>query len=149
MRLHPRLFNRFLLVTAAISAIAIVFFGIRYAGNQEAGFNRRLGDGTIVLDSLGIDPSGRPVTVLFWATWSKPSTTLLHELAADTSRRLVAAYVRDDTASVGFHIRQGPYDGLDILNGTSVFQSLKAPGVPTAIRYTAGGRLESVTVGTP
>lgn len=149
MRLHPRLFNRFLTIAAAISVAAIIGFGFRHAGNQERGFRTNLGDGRALLDSLAVMPDSRPVTVLFWASWSAPSVALLQELSRDTSHVLIAAYVRDDSTSVSQAVDASALKNLRLMNGTAVFQSLKTPGVPTRIRYDADGRLIEVVVGQP
>lgn len=149
MRLHPRLFNRFLATAAAISAVAIVAFGFRHAGNQERDFRALLGDGQSLLDSLSVADRSAPVTVLYWASWSAPSVALLHSLALDTTHVLIAAYVRDDSSSARRAFDTSAYPHIRFLNGTAPFQALKTPGVPTRIRYAAGGRLDEVVVGSP
>jgi|GEM_PF-3731214 len=149
MRLHPRLFNRFLIIAAAVSMVAIVGFGFRHSGDQERGFRANLGDGRALLDSLAVMPDSRPVTVLFWASWSAPSVALLQELSRDTAHVLIAAYVRDDSTSVSQAVDVSTSEHLRLMNGTAVFQSLKTPGVPTRVRYGADGRLIEVVVGQP
>lgn len=149
MRLHPRLFNRFLLVSAVVSAIAIIGFGFRHAGNQERGFQRLLGDGQALLDSLAVTPGSHPVTVLYWASWSDASVDLLRELATDSSGTLIAAYVRDDSTSAARAFDGSAYPHVRILNGTATFQALKTPGIPTRIRYGSDGRLLEAVVGAP
>jgi hypothetical protein len=149
MRLHPRLFNRFLIIAAAVSMVAIVGFGFRHSGDQERAFRVNLGDGLALADSMAIGSADRPVTVLFWASWSPPSVALLHELALDTTHVLIAAYVRDDSSSVARMVGSGAPPHVRVVNGTRMFQSLKTPGVPTRIRYAIDGRLEEVAVGSP
>jgi hypothetical protein len=149
MRLHPRLFNRFLTIAAAVSMVAIVGFGFRHSGQQERGFRAKLGDGRAWADSLSSGSDGRPMTVLFWASWSAPSVALLHDLSRDTTHVLIAAYVRDDSSSVARIFDAGVHPHVRVVNGTRVFQSLKTPGVPTRIRFASDGRLEAVDIGTP
>lgn len=160
MHLHPRLFNSFLIVTAAISALAILFFGIRYQSNQEDGLRENLGAGLqFVLEPFAtgdapgdsvrvLDYAGRWVLVQFWSTWSEPSLQALHAIPTRNDLITLAAYVRDDSASVAQFI-DGPGSSLDhrFVLGTHVFQKYLFPGVPSFVLFNPEGRIHRIGIG--
>ncbi len=158
MRLHPRLFNRFLIVTAAFSAAAILFFGIRYQANQEEELREHLGNGVAFLiepfptyDTPGdsvrvVEYAGRWVMVQFWSTWSDPSIAALRAIPARADLIVIAAAVRDDSTSVFDHMLASNSDHR-FVNGTRIFQTFKFPGVPSYVLFDPEGRLHSFGVG--
>jgi hypothetical protein len=160
MRLHPRFFNSFLMVTAAMSALAILFFGIRYQANQEDGLRDNLGNGLHVVlepfatvDTPGdsvrvIDYAGRWVLVQFWSTWSEPSLQALNAIPVRHDLITLAAYVRDDSASVARFIagRGSMLDHRFVL-GTRVFQEYQFPGVPSFVLFDPDGRIHHIGIG--
>lgn len=160
MRLHPRLFTPFLIVTAVISAVAILFFGIRYQSNQEDGLRENLGNGLhFVLEPFAtgdapgdsvrvIDYAGRWVLVQFWSTWSDPSLQALKAIPVRNDLITLAAYVRDDSASVARFIA-GPGSSLDhrFVHGTRIFQEYKFPGVPSFVLIDPQGRIHRIGIG--
>lgn len=160
MRLHPRLFNSFLIVTATVSALAILFFGFRYQSNQEESLRDTLGTGVrfvfepfASVDSPGdsvrvIDYQGRWVLVQFWSTWSEPSIQALQSIPARHDLITLAAYVRDDSASVARFI-SGPGASFDhrFVEGTAAFQKFLFPGVPSYVLFDPEGRLHRVGIG--
>lgn len=160
MRLHPRFFNSFLVVTATISALAILFFGIRYQSGQEVDLHENLGTGVQFVyepfatgDTPGdsvrvVDYAGRWVLVQFWSTWSEPSLQALHAIPVRNDLITLAAYVRDDSASVAQFIA-GPGSTLDhrFVLGTQVFQEYLFPGVPSFVLFDPEGRIHRIGVG--
>ena len=160
MRLHPRLFNSFLIVTATVSALAILFFGLRYQSNQEDGLRENLGTGVqfvfepfATVDTPGdsvrvIDYQGRWVLVQFWSTWSEPSIQALQSVPVRHDLITLAAYVRDDSASVAqFIATRGASLEHRFVQGTGVFQDYLFPGVPSYVLFDPEGRIHRFGVG--
>jgi hypothetical protein len=158
MRLHPRLFNRFLVITAIISAAAILFFGIRYQANQESALRERVGSGAeFVLEKMPsfdvpgdsvrvIDYAGRWVLLQFWSTWSPPSLDALHSLPHRPDLIVIAAHVRDDSTSVADYLLTTSYDHRFVA-GTTIFQKYAFTGVPSFVLFDPNGRLHALHVG--
>lgn len=160
MRLHPRWFNTFLVVTAFFSAVAILFFGFRHRSGQEEALRERLGNGVAfvfkpfaAIDAPGdsvrvIDYQGRWVMVQFWSTWSEPSMKALRAIPARHDLITIAAAVRDDSISVASYA-SGPGSEFDhrFVMGTSVFQEFQFPGVPSFILFDPQGRIHRIGIG--
>ncbi len=153
MRIDPRFFNRFMIVLAVICLVAIGLASFRFIGTQEKRFLERLDISNpskffftaVEGDTLHMTP-GRPVILLFWATWSERSLDELYDLFSwhrdHPNYTVIAAYVKDSPEFAMIHNRP------DLMNffmadGTGIYQDLRVPGIPTVIVF--GPNLEIIT----
>jgi thiol-disulfide isomerase/thioredoxin len=164
MKIDPKYFNLFAGIIAFFAMIAIVYFSLTYASSQRSGFVQDLGTGaelyntwfvsTTGLDSLrAVDFKDRVVIIDFWSTWSEPalrSHKVLHQMLEATPAPnrpiVIAAAVRDADETVHQYAMDMGFDFMYV-RGTTVFQSMKAPGVPTQVIYGPNGRLVDTRVG--
>jgi hypothetical protein len=95
-----------------------------------------------------VDYAGRWVLVQFWSTWSEPSLQALQAIPVRNDLITLAAYVRDDSASVARFIA-GPGSTLDhrFVLGTQVFQEYLFPGVPSFVLFDPDGRIHHIGIG--
>ncbi len=160
MPLHPRLFNRFLIITAGFTAMLIVWVAVAYPGRQRDRFAETVRTGTDLAtrfypawdvpgDSLSLmEYRGRWVLLQFWSTWSEPSLAAHAALSAEHRWLVVAASVRDDSASVADYSARTRAD-FRWVQGTAAFQSHQVPGVPTFVLFDPEGTPVAVEVGHP
>ncbi len=146
MRIDPKYFNRFIGICALITAIVIIYSTIRYSQSQVTDFESNVSE--IIPDTLSFrsfsaqdslhlsEIENRPVILHFWSTWSGKSMDVgefLHDYSdAHESLVVIAAAVRDGDEKVKEYIAQHPRPFL-FVEGTAVYQSLLAPGMPTQI----------------
>ena len=148
MRIDPKYFNQFMVVLAVTGIVTIALASLYYVGKQEQRFLGRLDDSdpsafrfvTLQGDTLAI-PSDRNTILLFWATWSERSLEELYDLYSWHDRHpeyeVVAAFVKDAAEFAEAHYRP-ERPRFHMVNGTGVYQDLRAPGVPTAIIFGPG-----------
>lgn len=158
MRIHPRHFNKFMLILAVITLAAILAGTFSYQHRQERRFTDRLAEiplqempfVTQQGDTLRLQP-GAPVVVLFWGSWSGRSQTALDELLLwheeHPGFRLVAASVRDSTAFYARRQDGTDRDGVIRVDGTQVYHSLRTPGIPTVLFFDEKGQVFLAEVG--
>lgn len=162
MKIDPKYFNLFVGIVAAFCLIAIIFFTLRYSNNQKVAFIDGLGSGqnlyntwfVKVADMDSLRPSDFPdryVIIDFWATWSKPSVKSHTELwdivkPAGEEVIVIAAGVRDHPDVIQMYADELGYT-FEYVLGTTIFQELLIPGVPTQILFGPGGRLLDVRIG--
>jgi len=203
MPIDPKFFNRFMIMVAAITAIIIIFSNLRHAqvnkqdfesevyalDIQELRFERVLGTRTDSLQcGLALQEElatqtihaetclGKPIILLFWATWSGMSQEMnqrvLEQLYSDTANAIqpanssisqnsslsqtsstqnsdiivIAAAVRDDASSV---IRYSHSISAPFIyvDGTELFHQLKATGVPAQIFISREGTVTDLQIG--
>ncbi len=203
MPIDPKFFNRFMIMVAAITAIIIIFSTLRHAqvnkqdfesevyalDIQELRFERILGTRTdslqcglvqqdeLVTQTIHAETClGKPIILLFWATWSGMSQEMnqrvLKQLYPDTANAIqpansslsqnsslsktsstqnsditvIAAAVRDDASSV---IRYSHAISAPFIyvDGTELFHQLKATGVPAQIFISREGTVTDLQIG--
>lgn len=162
MRIDPKYFNLFVGVVGLVAIIAIIFFNIRYASNQRLDFIDTIGNGKELYETWmpnvagtdsvrASDYPGKFVIIDFWATWSGPSIQshqTMWDIIDQSEHDIVvlAAAIKDGGEDAEQYAQANPFDFI-YLNGTSVFQSLFVPGVPTQIAYNPAGELIYIRVG--
>lgn len=146
MRIDPKYFNRFIAICALITAAVIIYSTIRYSQRQVTGFESNVSEilpDTLSFRSFSAQDSlhlntieNRPVIIHFWSTWSDKSIEVgefLNSYSSDhNSLVVIAAAVRDGDELVKEYIAQHPKP-FHFVEGTDVYQSLLAPGMPTQI----------------
>ncbi|REL33615.1 TlpA family protein disulfide reductase [Rhodohalobacter sp. SW132] len=160
MRLDPKYFNLFLVVCAAITALVIVFSTVRYVSNQQETFREEIREADLSSwnlyryteqDSVTVEQfSGSPVVVHFWSTWSGMSMEVNQVLSGEKQNRpeliIVAAASRDGDEQVLEYIDGVNYDFV-FVNGTSVYQDLMVPGMPSLLFINRKGEIVDHLVG--
>lgn len=160
MRLDPKYFNLFLVVCAAITALVIVFSTVRYVSNQQETFREEIREADLSSwnlyryteqDSVTVEQfSGSPVVVHFWSTWSGMSLEVNQVLSGEKQNRpeliIVAAASRDGDEQVLEYIDGVNYDFV-FVNGTSVYQDLMVPGMPSLLFINRKGEIVDHLVG--
>jgi thiol-disulfide isomerase/thioredoxin len=161
MRLDPKYFNLFIAICALLTLIVIVYGTISYSNNQEADFRKSLSEARLDTlsfvtysagrDTLHItDIQGKPTVIHFWSTWSDKSLDV-HQFLESYHREhsnltVIAAAVRDSDELIRNYI-----DSVDnnfiYVEGTSFFQSLLVPGMPSQILLDEDGKFFDSQVG--
>ena len=161
MRLDPKYFNLFIAICALLTLIVIVWGTISYSNNQELDFRESLRD--IRLDTLSFatyshqidslfseDLKGSPTLIQFWSTWSGKSLAVNRFLENNredySDLTIVAASVRDSDELILDHINSKSNDFIYV-EGTSFFQTLLVPGVPSQIFLDRDGMYFDAQVG--
>ncbi len=146
-----------MVIVAVICIIAIAFGSFRYVSKQEERFLDRLEQTPVEEfifltsegDSLQIQPE-RTTIILFWATWAERSLGSLYDLYQwhDNYPQydVIAAFVKDAPEFARAHDRDGQ-DRFRMLDGTTAYQDLRVPGVPTTLVLNARGEVSMTGVG--
>lgn len=146
MRIDPEYFNRFIAICALITVIAIIYSTIRYSERQVTDFENNVS--TIQPDTLSFrsfsasdslhlnEIENQPVIIHFWSTWSDKSKEVGEFLNRYSKKHedlvIIAGAVRDGDEKVREYITQYSRP-FHFVEGTHLFQSLLAPGIPTQI----------------
>lgn len=160
MRIDPKYFNRFIGICALVTVIIIIYSTIRYSQRQVTDFESNVSE--IVPDTLSFrsfstqdslhlkDIEDRPVIIHFWSTWSDKSIEVGEFLNRYSTNHdslvVIAAAVRDGDELVEEYIAQTHRPFL-FVEGTDVYQSLLAPGMPTQIFITGEKEVFDIHVG--
>lgn len=160
MKLDQKYFIPFLLVSALLTGIVIVLSSLNYASNQRETFREEIEEIDLSEwklyhyssgDSISISQfTGSPVVIHFWSTWSDLSMELndvLSELKRDYPELIVvAAASRDASELVREHMAGTDYDFF-YLDGTSLYQNLMVPGLPSQLFINRDGNIVDQNVG--
>lgn len=157
MRIHPRYFNRFMVIVAVTGIIVIALASYFYVNRQEQRFLDRLDrSDPAEFAFVGLDgdtiriPPDRNTVVLFWATWSDRSIEELNDLSDwwqdHPDFKVIAAFVKD-AAEYARAYQRPEHDGFQIADGTEVYQDLRVPGVPSAILFGPDRMIAATQVG--
>ncbi len=159
MRLDQKYFVPFILVCAAFTMLFIVISSFNFTEQRQERFTDYTREYDELLtkthpyinksDSLRLgDMKGKQTMVLFWSSWSEKSAEIMNELDAVKSQRsdlnIVAALVKDATESVEEETLAHDFEYID---GTILFNELRAPGIPSYILLDENGELISTHVG--
>ncbi len=147
MRLEQNQFVPFMLVMAVITAIVIVISSFNFNHKRNTRFKANLATS----DSLHIMPlrvvgandsvtvtafKDEPVLLVFWASWSDKSTSMLNEIEQyrdeNPSLQVLAALVKDAEESL---LEERRYPEFTYLDGAHLFNHLKVPGFPSYILF--------------
>lgn len=160
MRLDPKFFNRFIAICAAITFVAIIFYTVRHSQSQIRDFEsnlERVQADTLSFRSYTETDSlhtstlhGSPVVIQFWSTWSGKSHAVnifLYEFKSENpDLQVIAGVVRDDETLVQEYIRTQTFPFLYV-DGTSFYQKIFVPGVPSQIFLNSAGEYVDFHIG--
>lgn len=159
MRLDQKYFVPFILVCAAFTMLFIVISSFNFTERRQERFTDYTQQYSELLtknhpyinksDSLRLgDLKGKQTLVLFWASWSEKSAEIMNELDVVKSQRedlnIVAALVKDATESIKEETLVHDFEYID---GTILFNELRAPGIPSFILLDETGQLKFTHVG--
>ncbi|GAB5409314.1 MAG: hypothetical protein BalsKO_16790 [Balneolaceae bacterium] len=159
MKLDQKYFIPFMVIVALFTMVFIVLTSFNFQQQQQERFTEfTLGYDSLLTknhpyinkpDSVRLgDLSGSPVLLVFWSTWSEKSRDLFEEidlLSKDIPNlKVVAALVKDVTDSAEEATLK--YDFLYI-DGTILFNEIRAPGIPSYVLLDEQGVLLSTNVG--
>ena len=161
MRLDPKYFNVFMLGIAIISALAIFYATISYQGDQLSSFKSYVSESDSLVtsymrviasdDSIRIsDFAGRPIALQFWSSWSQKSLHMQYEMKNRDgldSLLIIAASVKDVLTDVERHMEEHNDSNIVFVDGTKIYNELKAPGIPSYILFNASGEPVNANVG--
>jgi len=164
MRIDPKHFNAFLLITALIAAVLIAVFTLQNRDNEKSAFKKKIfGQDSLQTlwwsnvqdgDSLRIsDFRGQFVVLDFWSNWSDASLGSHKQLVdfkqqySDTLE-VIAASVSLDSTEVISYIQKHRFP-FHFVAGSRYFSKLHIPGLPAQMIYNPEGELEHVFLGYP
>lgn len=151
-----------MIVVAVVTAIIIVYATFSYRQNRVEVFRKQMAEADS-LDRVGFYSysgpdslrlgrfAGKYVLLDFWAVWSDPSLESHKRLAGfgtafrDTLR-VIAASVRQDSGTVHAYRRSHDYP-FSYVDGTSFYNRMKIPGVPSQVLIDPQGRVIGAFVG--
>lgn len=159
MKLDKKYFPHFMVVMAIFSALIIVYSSLRFQKKQKVWFQESIAQNDTLTtqsfryiqqpdSSVSIsDYLGKNVVLVFWTSWSEKSTLMLNELYTIKEERkdviILAALVKDAIEAVDFD----SFPNLIYIDGASVFNDLKVPGVPSYILFDVTGNYKYAHVG--
>lgn len=160
MRLDPKHFNLFLVLCAAFTVVVIFFSTVLYVSNQQKTFREEIEKTDLNEwkmfhytsgDTLSIEQfEGDPILIHFWSTWSEMSMSVnesLHDLQQRPNEiMIIAAAARDGDELVKQYIESVPYNFV-FVDGTSLYQDLMVPGMPSQLFVNRDGDIVDHLVG--
>jgi thiol-disulfide isomerase/thioredoxin len=160
MKLDQKYFVPFILVVALLTLIVIVLSSFSFQEKQVKQFTEYTAkyDSLLVLpnpfiveqgDSLRLGSlNGSESVVLFWASWSDRSRSIMEELnqvkETHPDLEIVAALVMDATSSA---IPEIPEYDFHYIDGTMLFNEIRVPGIPSYFLLDENGELVETHVG--
>lgn len=159
MKLDKKYFPHFMVAMAILSALIIVYSSLRFQKKQQAWFRDSIAENDTLTtqsfrliqeadSSLSIsDFEDKNVVLVFWTSWSEKSILMLNEIYTIKEERgdivVLAALVKDAIDAIDFDI----LPELVYIDGASVFNDLKVPGVPSYILFNEEGEYVYAHVG--
>lgn len=161
MRLDPKYFNLFMLGLACIAAIAIFYSTISFQSGQLSSFKENIAQNDSLstaymrlisgADSVQLqDYSNRPIALQFWSSWSGKSLQMQFEMIDATgidSLLIIAASVKDALNDARKHAGTIENNNVVFVDGTKLYNDLKAPGIPSYILFDKDGKAVNAKVG--
>lgn len=159
MRLEQKQFVPFMIAVAVITMLVIVFSSFNFERKQRTRFNENIATSdslrTIPLRILSSSDSttisaqrGSKTLLVFWASWSDKSTSMLNEIQTYTlendSLVVLAGLVKDAEESLP---DVPEYPGFTYLDGTHLFNHLKVPGFPSYILFDENSNVITSQIG--
>ncbi|HET8864771.1 MAG TPA: hypothetical protein VFM80_03665 [Gracilimonas sp.] len=147
MRLEQKQFVPFMIAVAVITMIVIVLSSFNFTNKQHQRFVENVAESdslTIMKmrvigkeDSVRItDLKGQPSILVFWASWSDKSLSMLNEIqllqSEIDSLVVIAAMVKDAEESLA---EGRDYPEFIYTDGAHFFNYLKVPGFPSYILF--------------
>lgn len=146
-------------VVAIFTVAAIVYSSLQHKVSQKKQFEEFIQESDSLLsrslllvnedDSVSINQfKGNDVVVVFWASWSDKSDLLLQEIYTlqdqTESLEVIAALVLDATDSID---DTKFLDGFVHVDGASLYNELKVPGIPSYVLFDKNGVFKYAHVG--
>ncbi|WP_421774444.1 TlpA family protein disulfide reductase [Gracilimonas sp.] len=159
MRLEQKQFVPFMIAVAVITMLVIVFSSFNFERKQRTRFNENIATSdslkTMPLRILNSSDStsvagqkGNSTLLVFWASWSEKSTTMLDEIQKYTLENdtliVLAGLVKDAEESLP---EVPEYPGFTYLDGTHLFNHLKVPGFPSYILFDEESNIVTSQIG--
>ncbi|MEX2602117.1 MAG: TlpA disulfide reductase family protein [Balneolaceae bacterium] len=160
MRIDPKYFPLFLSACAALTVVVILYGTISYQKKQaetfrenlsavdfqELGFQTMTGRDSLMVSSF----LGRPVVIDFWSSWSGRSRNV-HKLLIEISENhpelaILSAVVKDGKDEAEAYIDSDEFP-FHFVQGTSLYNDLQVPGIPSQIFIDRSGRLVDIQIG--
>ena len=160
MRLEQKYFIPFIAICGFLTLIVIIYGTVNYSEKQKVEFRENIS--SVIIDTVSFDLfsleerlvmeelQGSPAIIHFWTTWSDRSLQVNQFL--DRYKRenpeliIIAAIVRDGEEQVKDYLDQQNHDFI-VVQGTTFFQKLLIPGVPSQILVRRDGTLFDTQVG--
>ncbi|MBD3615936.1 MAG: hypothetical protein HUJ22_05120 [Gracilimonas sp.] len=159
MRLKQKQFVPFMVVVAIITMAVIMFSSFNFTNKQHQRFVEDVAES----DSLSVmemrvigndgviqmaDYKGQKSLLVFWASWSDKSRTMLDEIQLlqneQDSLAVVAALVKDAEESLA---KEKEYPGFVYTDGAHFFNYLKVPGFPSYILFDEDTKVLTSNIG--
>ncbi|MAL16206.1 MAG: hypothetical protein CL670_11495 [Balneola sp.] len=159
MRLEQKQFVPFMVGIAIITMLVIIYSSFNFQRKQQTRFQENVAtsDSLLTMPLLSIfengsqsvaDQKGSETIVVFWASWSDKSTSMMDEIQNYTVQNdslvVLAALVKDATESLP-NVPQ--YPGFKYVDGTHYFNYLKVPGFPSYILFDEEGQVLNTQIG--
>ena len=150
-----------MLVIAVTGIIAIGYSTISYKNGQVTSFNKSIIENDsltisylrmlVPSDSVQIkDYEGRPVALQFWSSWSEKSLQMqneMREISHIDSMIVIAASVKDALEDAQVIAREYGNANFIYVDGTTIYNELKTPGIPSYILFDRSGKPVNAKVG--
>jgi hypothetical protein len=159
MRLKQEQFIPFMIGVAILTMVIIVFSSFNFTNKQHRQFRENISES----DSLTIMPlrkvgeedrvrvadfKGNKTVLVFWASWSDKSTSMLDEIQTlkevNDSLIVIAAMVKDAEESVG---GERNYPQFIYTDGIHLYNYLKVPGFPSYILFDENSNVLTARIG--
>lgn len=159
MRLKQEQFIPFMIGVAILTMVIIVFSSFNFTNKQYRQFRENVSES----DSLAIMPmrvvgteervrvtdfKGNKTLIVFWASWSDKSTSMLDEIQLlsnlNDSLKVIAAMVKDAEESVE---GERSYPQFIYTDGIHLYNYLKVPGFPSYILFDEESKVITARIG--
>lgn len=159
MRLKQEQFIPFMIGVAILTMVIIVFSSFNFTNKQHRQFKENVteSDSLVIMpmrlvgkeDKVQItDFKGEKTVLVFWASWSEKSTSMLDEIqvlkTANDSLTVIAAMVKDAEESIG---GERKYPQFIYTDGIHLYNYLKVPGFPSYILFDEDSKVLATQVG--
>lgn len=159
MKLDQKYFVPFMLVVALLTIVVIIYSSFSFKERQDERFMQYAieYDSLLTLpnplilkdDSLRLgELQGSESVLLFWASWSDRSESIMQELnevrTANPGIEIVAALVLDATSTA---IPEIPDYDFYYVDGAMLYNQLRVPGIPSYVLLDENGNVTETHVG--
>jgi thiol-disulfide isomerase/thioredoxin len=159
MRLEQKQFVPFMIAVGFLTIIIIIWSSFNFTNKQHRQFQKNLIESdsltTMKMRIVGTGDSvsvssleGNKSLVVFWASWSDKSKTMLDEIQLlqneFDSLKVVAALVKDAEESLA---QNKEYPNFIYTDGIKYFNHLKVPGFPSYILFDESSNVLKSSIG--
>lgn len=159
MRLKQEQFIPFMIGVAILTVIIIIFSSFNFTNRQHKQFRKNVVESDSLINMplriVGVSDTvriagfkGQNVLLVFWASWSDKSMSMLDEiqlLKSDyDSLQIIAALVKDAEESLNGGRR---YPDFIYTDGIHLYNHLKVPGFPSYILFDENSSVLATQIG--